>query len=90
MKYRIICLLVLISILATLIPLAPVDTTEARGAELRCYIISFTQVQPDDTWRGIANHWGMNVTALRRMNPGVRLVRGTWVKIAVWIGCPRP
>jgi hypothetical protein len=88
MKHRIIAFLVLVSILAAFIPLAPIDTAEAQGSG--CYIISFTQVQRGDTWQKIADHWGMDVKVLKDMNRGVRFVRGAWLKIAVWVGCPRP
>jgi hypothetical protein len=88
MKQRIILLLVLVSILAMFIPLAPVDTVEAQNE--RCYIVSFTQVGKGDTWKKIAKHWFMDVDTLKAMNQDVKFVRGAWLKVLVYIGCPRP
>ena len=65
------------------------ENAESAPLDQSCYVIMFAEVLEDDTWRSIANHWGMTVSTLRAMNKGVRLVEGAQVKIAVLAGCPR-
>lgn len=65
------------------------DTVESASLDQSCYVFVFTEVRVGDTWRSIANHWGMAVSVLKAMNKGVRLVEGAQVKVAALAGCPR-
>jgi hypothetical protein len=82
---RIILLLVLVSILVGLVAACDVDDAESYS----CYVIGYTEAKQLDTWKTIADHFGMSVSTLKAMNRGVRLVPGAMIKVAMWTGCPR-
>lgn len=79
-----------ITVIVWIVLLAIILVIPGDAEAQSCYIISYTEARQGDTWRAIANHWGMTVGTLRAMNRGVRLVEGAQIKIAVWVGCPRP
>lgn len=63
-----------------------------------CYAIGYMEARKGDTWRAIANHFGMSVSTLKAMNPTVRasfwgvIPVGTSIKVALWVGneCYQP
>lgn len=85
-----VVLVAIVGLIALCVALLVVSSNaESAPLDQSCYVIMFTEVLEGDTWRSIANHWGMMVSTLRAMNSGVRLVEGAQVKIAVLAGCPR-
>jgi hypothetical protein len=76
--------LVLVALIVCLFP-AHVDAQNES-----CYAVMYTTAKKNDTWSKIAKHFSMDVSTLKAMNRGVRLVEGAMIKVIVYIGCPRP